>query len=150
MESNRCGHFSIEVEMLPVSNTTLVLRVPIRRCALAERMIYIIAGTEEGREVARKLIITASNLTAHMETGQAQEAAAIQAEMIRVAFGPDLEAIHASECTVQRCQESCTPSYRLLLHQFGCDRDAEQETGAGCLDLGKMPSDALRAEHSDS
>src|SRR5579859_2599750 len=125
MATNRCGHFSIEVEMLPIAEGAIVLRVPIRRCALAERMIAVISETEAGREVARKLTITGvpyAQSANRQET--AQEMAPIDAERIRVAFGPDLEAIHPGECTIQRCQESCTPSYKLLLSHFGCEEAA--------------------------
>ncbi|HZT40817.1 MAG TPA: hypothetical protein VFA07_01445 [Chthonomonadaceae bacterium] len=135
METKRCGHFSIEVEMLTIAEGTVILRVPIRRCALAERMIAVISETEAGREVARKLTFTAS--PAHSESRQeaAQKIDRIEAEMVRVAFGPDLEAIHPGECTVQRCQESCTPSYKMLLGHFGCEEAARQETGSGCLGM---------------
>src|SRR5438477_8917165 len=47
MSTSLCGHFSLEVELLPVTHTSVVLRVPIRRCALAERMISIIRQDEE-------------------------------------------------------------------------------------------------------
>lgn len=134
METKRCGHFSIEVELLPIAEGAVVLRVPIRRCALAERMIALISETEAGREVARKLTI-ATHARSENRQESAQERLRLDAEMIRVAFGPDLEAIHPGECTIQRCQESCTPSYKLLLSHFGCDEAARQETGDGCLGL---------------
>jgi len=124
--------------MVPISGGAVVLRVPIRRCALAERMIAQISQTEAGREVARKLTITASTFAqAENPPDAEQERVRIEAELIRVAFGPDLEAIHPGECTIQRCQESCTPSYKLLLGHFGCEEAARQETGRGCLGAGE-------------
>lgn len=127
MPGNRCGHFSLDVEELRLPHTYIPLRVPIRRCALAEHMVVILSRSEEGRAVAAKLTIAASreNVTAGQQDPQA----------VRVAFGPDLEAIHSPECTVLRCQESCTPSYRLLLLEFGFETEASQVTEASCLEL---------------
>src|SRR5579871_4000410 len=120
MPEKRCGHFALEVEEVPVVAAAIVLRVPIRRCALAERMIAIISQTNEGMAVARKLIFTASSLESVQRLeGQTESPIQIDPDKIRVAFGPDLEAIHPAECTIQRCLESCTPSYRMLLEQFG-------------------------------
>jgi len=124
MPTNRCGHFSLEVEEVSVPLAAVVVRVPIRRCALAEHMIGILAHSDEGNQIAQKLQIAASRRDADT-----------YGEQVRVAFGPDLDVIHATECTVQRCQESCTPSYRLLLQQFGFDEDAARETGEGCLEI---------------
>ena len=128
MSGNRCGHFSLEIEELRLPHTYIPLRVPIRRCALAEHMVMILSRSEEGRTVATKLTIAASRET--LADNEAQDA-----QTIRVAFGPDLEAIHAPECSVLRCQESCTPSYRLLLLEFGFDAEASQVTEASCLEL---------------
>ena|ERR1051325_3128219 len=124
MHTNRCGHFSLEVEELTVSHSSVTIRVPSRRCALAEHMITILSRSEEGKQVANKIRIISGSET---ETNEI--------ERIRVAFGPDLDVIHAAECTVERCQESCTPSYRMLLLQFGFEEDAARETGEGCLEI---------------
>jgi hypothetical protein len=134
MQTNRCGHFSLETEILPVLHTAVVLRVPIRRCALAEQMIAVISQNEEGWAVARKLTIATSNL----ENSDSEDAAPPK---LRVAFGPDLEAIHSAECTVERCQQSCTPGYRLMLRQFGQFEEAERETGEGCQEIIENASD---------
>ena len=128
MSGTRCGHFSLEIEELRLPHTYVPLRVPIRRCALAEQMVVILSRSEEGRTVATKLTIAASRET--LDSGGVQSP-----ETIRVAFGPDLEAIHAPECTSLRCQESCTPSYRLLLLEFGFEVEARQVSEAGCLEL---------------
>lgn len=128
MSGNRCGHFSLEIEELRLPHTYIPLRVPIRRCALAEQMVMILARSEEGLTVANKLAVAGSRST--LTGGEEQNP-----QSIRVAFGPDLEAIHAPECTVLRCQESCTPSYRLLLLEFGFEAEANQATDAGCLEL---------------
>jgi hypothetical protein len=150
MSDNRCSHFSLEVEELPVTNTPIVLRVPIRRCALAERMIAVISRTGDGRAVARKLTIaTSTRTTEESRIEEALESADVEVGVIRVAFGPDLEAIHPAECTVQRCRESCTPSYRMLLNQFGFAGEAERETGKGCLDHSQVTEDALSASSGD-
>jgi len=128
MSGTRCGHFSLEIEELRLPNTYVPLRVPIRRCALAEHMVMILSRSEEGRAVATKLTIAASR--------EALDSVGVQIpETIRVAFGPDLEAIHAPECTGLRCQESCTPSYRLLLLEFGFDTEAGEASEASCLEL---------------
>jgi hypothetical protein len=128
MSGNRCAHFSLEIEELRLPHTYIPLRVPTRRCALAEHMVILLSRSEEGRTIATKLAV-----------GESREALAAGGEQnsgtIRVAFGPDLEAIHAPECTVLRCQESCTPCYRLLLLEFGFETEASQVTTAGCLDL---------------
>ncbi len=128
MSGNRCAHFSLEIEELRLPHTYNPLRVPIRRCALAEHMVLLLARSEEGRPVATKLAVAASRETLIGEATQ-------DTKSIRVAFGPDLEAIHAPECTVSRCQESCTPSYRLLLLEFGFETEANAATGTGCLEL---------------
>lgn len=120
---NRCGHFSFEVEELFVSGTSVTVRVPIRRCALAERMIEVISQTENGWEAVRKLRTVGNDEV--METMAPGSA--------RAAFGPDLEAIHSEECSTQRCQESCTPSYKTILAQFGYGEAADIETGSGCI-----------------
>ena len=128
MSGNRCAHFSLEIEELRLPHSYIPLRVPVRRCALAEHMVMILFQSEEGRAVAAKLVVAASRETL---TGGKEE----NSGMIRVAFGPDLEAIHAPECTVLRCQESCTPSYRLLMLEFGFETEANQVSEASCLEL---------------
>lgn len=128
MSGNRCAHFSLEIEELRLPHTYIPLRVPIRRCALAEHMVVLLSRSEEGRAVANKLTVAASR--ENLASGEKQNS-----ETIRVAFGPDLEAIHAPECTVLRCQESCTPSYRLLLLEFGFETEAQQAREATCLEL---------------
>ena len=97
MSGNRCGHFSLEIEEMRLPHTYISLRVPIRRCALAEHMVLILSRSEEGRSVAKKLTTGASqeNLA---------EGADHDPETIRVAFGPDLEAIHA-EYLAKVCDE---------------------------------------------
>lgn len=129
MQNSRCGNFSIEVEEIYVTGAPVVLRVPIRRCALAERMIEQISETKKGRQVARKLTIPVPDAA----ESPSRAAGAGQKPSIRAAFGPDLEAIHPNECTVQRCRESCTPSYRSILLQFGQRARAESEMDLGCI-----------------
>ena len=128
MSGNRCAHFSLEIEELRLPHTYIPLRVPIRRCALAEHMVMLLSRSEEGRTIATKLTVAGSRDALAGGMGQ-------NPETIRVAFGPDLEAIHAPECTVVRCQESCTPCYRLLLLEFGFEAEASQVKEAACLEL---------------
>ncbi|MCW3099111.1 MAG: hypothetical protein JWL77_4729 [Chthonomonadaceae bacterium] len=127
MSGNRCAHFSLEIEELRLPHTYIPLRVPIRRCAFSEYMVMLLSRSDEGRAVATRLTVAASR--AHLANGEMQDQ-----QTVRVAFGPDLEAIHAPECTVLRCQESCTPSYRLLLLEFGFEMEARQVTEASCLE----------------
>lgn len=134
MSGNRCGHFSLEIQELRLPHTYIPLRVPIRRCALAEHMVLLLLRSEEGRAVAAKL-------TAASSRENTAEDAAESPESIRVAFGPDLEAIHAPECTVLRCQESCTPCYRLLLLEFGFETEAGRAREAACLELASRPKE---------
>lgn len=124
MQTLRCGHFQLEVEQILVPGAPVVLRVPVRRCLLAEHMIGLIGRTDQGTKIARQLRIQSS--------AEAPEAAAEEA--VRAAFGPDLEAIHPLDCTVQRCRESCSPGFKIMASQFGFDAEAQAETGAGCLD----------------
>ncbi len=146
MSCSHCGHFSLDTEKIHVPGVLVVIRVPIRRCRLAEHMVGLIATTESGREVARKLTISTTTLK---QVGGAPLADNPEDQAtdspIRVAFGPDLEAIHAAECTPQRCKESCTPCYKLLLQQFGFEDQAESETGSGCFDLTAETSEAASA-----
>lgn len=139
MQYSRCGHFTLEVEELFVSGAAVMMRVPIRRCALAERMIALISQTEKGRDVARKLRIEQQGSTGQEEA----------ATLVRAAFGPDLEAIHSSECTANRCLESCTPSYKAILLQFAHGETADREKGAGCIGTETLTGDALGTLSTD-
>ena len=128
MQTDYCGHFSAEVELVSVQHSPVVLRVPVRRCALAERMIAAISRTDAGREVAEKIQILGSH---HSGDAGSQ----VVEDNIRAAFGPDLEPISRPECSVARCQQSCTPGYKQVLVHFGYAVEAEEETGSGCLEI---------------
>ncbi len=134
MARSQCGHFSLEVQELPLSGVPVVLRVPIRRCKLAERMVALLATQEAGHEVVRKIVISESLKTGGTGQHDKAELENLNIEALRVAFGPDLEAIHPHECTAQRCQDSCTPGFQALLRNFGFNEDASKETGTGCLE----------------
>ena len=125
MPTKPCGHFSAEVELIVIPNVSVVLRVPVRRCALAEQMIAMLYRTDDGREVGAKIQILESISTAHTSPQS----------RFRAAFGPDLEAINRAECTAERCRESCTVGYRQVLRHFGYFKEADEETGGGCLEL---------------
>ena len=126
MQTRTCGHFSTEVELILLQHTPVVLRVPVRRCALAERMIAILSKTEEGREVASKIQLMESECQPGSDRNPHGK--------FRAAFGPDLEAINRVECTSERCHQSCTPGYRQVLANFGFGEEASRESGKGCLD----------------
>jgi hypothetical protein len=128
MQTNCCGHHSTEIELLSVPHTAVVLRVPVRRCALAERMIAILSRTDDGREIAGKIQIGVSGSTDDQFNNDA-------AATVRAAFGPDLEPISRADCTTNRCRESCTPGYRQMLQHFGYTDEAGEETGEGCLEV---------------
>ena len=135
MDTVRCKHFSIEVEEIYVPGAPVVLRLPVRRCALAERMIVSISQTTSGAEVAMKLRI--DHLPEGTDADPGRAVAPTDPEKVRAAFGPDLEPIHGAECTVQRCKESCTLHYRTILQHFDLHELAEQESEVGCLGGGE-------------
>ena len=141
MQINRCGHFRVEAQSLSVSEAGITLRVPVRRCLLAERMIRHLATSEEGREIARKLSIASAS--GHLSPVPASSEISPLDDAVRAAFGPDLEAIHALECTVERCQESCTPGYQSFLRHFGFVALAEEETGVGCQPVALSEAEEL-------
>ena len=147
MPGSHCGHFSLDIEQIYVQGVPVIVRLPIRRCRLAEHMVSVIATTQAGREVARKLTISTTTLdnvggeVYMIPTGDDLP----MDSTIRVAFGPDLEAIHGVECTPERCRESCTPCYKMLLAQFGFEEQAEQETGSGCFELSAESNEAATA-----
>ena len=121
----RCPRFVVESDILLVSGAGVELRVPIRRCLLGEQMTQRLLTVEAGREIAHRLLINGPS---------ADSTGSEIAQEIRVAFGPDLEPIHAGECTVQRCVESCSPAYKEMLQQFGLIDEAEQNMEEGCYE----------------
>ena len=133
----RCPRFVVESDVLLVSGVGVELRVPVRRCLLSEQMTRRLLTVEAGRDVAYRLLINGPS---------AANAANVVHEEIRVAFGPDLEAIQASECTVLRCVESCSPAYKEMLQQFGLIEEAEQNVEEGCYE---ETSDAFAAVRDD-
>lgn len=127
MSGNSCGHFSIEIEQLPVPFSEAPLHVPVHRCRLAERMVIILARSEESRKVALKLVSASSQ--ALLSDGKD-----IPPEQVVAAFGPDLEAIHAPDCTTERCRLHCAPGYRRLLRDFGFEKEGEQVDESSCVE----------------
>ena len=140
MQSNRCGNYVLETELLVVSGAPVVMQVPIRRCLLAERMLIQIVQTEPGREVAAKLTLALTNASgATILTN----AGASESPLLRAALGPDLEPIHHTECQASRCLHSCTPGYFAMLQQFGLPSASEEEIQRGCRETGELPEQAF-------
>ena len=133
MQSSRCGHFLLETEVLVVPGVPLVIRIPVRRCLLSERMIAQMAQNESGLAVARKLSLASSTLPTTPERSQEAQGNSLT-QPIRAALGPDLEPIHGAECLEARCLQSCTPGYYALLAQFGVTPAAGDNPGKGCLE----------------
>ncbi len=136
MESIRCGHYSPEAELIVVSGAPLVIRIPVRRCLLAEQMLAQIAQTDAGLVVARKLSIASATPPSAHDDPDADISTNTEglSHPIRAALGPDLEPIHHAECLVSRCLESCTPGYRAMLEQFGVVIASGDDPGRGCLE----------------
>jgi len=105
--SKRCPHFQIYSEPLDLDGPPAYLA--IRRCLLTERMIRLLDTSDQGRHLAQKLVIHATN-------GRT------------FAFvGPDLEAVTQRACVFRRCDERCTPAYKHHLNHFGIV-DPHEET----------------------
>jgi hypothetical protein len=97
--SRRCVHFQIHSESLNLDGPPAYLAV--RRCLMTERMIVQLRATDEGAQLADKLVVNGTN-------GK------------QFAFvGPDLEAVTQRSCTFRRCDERCTPAYKHHLSLFG-------------------------------
>jgi len=148
MQTNRCGNYVLEIELLPAPGTHVLLRVPVRRCLLSEHLFSHLVKTEQGRDVVRKLILASSDIQSARSVsvgGNPEEQPdgnrdsnhdgidLVDLSLLRAALGPDLEPIHHTQCMVARCNQSCTPGYRRLLEQFG-DPVSLAENGIGCPD----------------
>ena len=105
--SKRCPHYQMMSEPLDIEGPTSYLAV--RRCTLTERLIVLLRQSEEGGQLADKLVINLMN-------GRSFAFA-----------GPDLEAVTQRSCTVKRCEERCTPAYAHLLDLFGLTDPREEE-----------------------
>lgn len=82
----------------------------IRHCLLSERLLLLLRpGNAESNRIADKMIIRATN---------GKEYAFV---------GPDLDAVTQTICTLKRCDEHCTPAYKLQLLHFGV-HDPQEET----------------------
>ena len=140
MQSNRCRHYQLETEYIPVPGAPVMLSIPVRRCHLAEHMIERLAMSGQGTDIARKLMFPSAPTLEAPADGS--NAALPENLLIRAAFGPDLEPIHHEDCIVQRCMGSCTPGYVALLDQFGIEIDADHAVGKGCQEPGEVTEDA--------
>ena len=108
-ESSRCPHYQLYAEPLGIEHGPNVLAV--RRCLLTERLIGLLLQTPNGAMLTQRL-------TVRINSGR--EFAII---------GPDLEAVTQSACTVNRCEERCTPAYGAHLEHFeGTDPHLEEVT----------------------
>lgn len=110
-ESTPCAHYSLEVETIVVPTTGVEIHIPVRRCALSERLVVVFQRSDAAADLRSYMLLAAP-------------AGAGPAE-IRVALGPDLEPIERRECTVERCRESCTPGYRDLLAHYALTDPAD-------------------------
>ncbi len=98
-KESRCPHFQLYAQPLDIEQTPNVLA--IRRCMLAERLIGLLLQTPNGAMLTQKL-------TVRIDSGK--DFAIV---------GPDLESVTRSACTVERCEERCTPAYVAHLEYFG-------------------------------
>lgn len=133
----RCPRLKIESEIVLVSGAGVELRVPIRRCLLGEQMVRLLMQSVEGRAVSSRLLI---NSPKTLEAPSLREGAN-DTMPIRVAYGPDLEPIHPLECLIDRCIESCSPSYKAMLIEFGLNDAIVMGTSDGCHEL--VPEETL-------
>ena len=140
MQSNRCRHYQLETEFIPVPGAPVMLSIPVRRCHLAEHMIERLAASEQGADIARKLVFPSARPSEPPTNSPIHVLP--EKYLIRAAFGPDLEPIHHEDCIVQRCVGSCTPGYVSLLEQFGMVIDADHAVGKGCYEAGEVTEDA--------
>ena len=127
----RCPRLKIESEVILVSGAGVELRVPIRRCLLGEQMVRLLMQTEAGRAVCSRLLI---NSPETLEAPSLRESEN-EARPVRVAYGPDLEPIHPLECQIDRCVESCSPSYKAMLLEFGLHEAVAAQEGRGCYEI---------------
>lgn len=148
MQSDRCRHYQLETELIAVPGAPVLLRIPVRRCHLAEHMIARLTASEHGEEIAGKLMFplpapaeASLPIRSDREAGERPESD-VEAVLIRAVFGPDLEPIHHADCLVQRCVSSCTPAYTTLLEQFGLTVDVNHATGRGCQEATEITEDA--------
>ena len=130
MQSNRCRHYQLETELIAVPGAPVMLRIPVRRCHLAEHMLERLATTEQGAEIGRKLMFPTPSVSPHSMNNP--DDVPSNGLLIRAVFGPDLEPIHHDDCLAERCLASCTPSYVFLMEQFGTGMDARHAAGKGC------------------
>ena len=106
-EIKRCPHYQIYSESLQLDGPPAYLS--IRRCLLTERMIKLLQQSVEGKLLAEKLVVNVTNGN-------------------RYAFvGPDLDAVTQQSCSLQRCEENCTPSYLNHLNHLGIEDTNEEE-----------------------
>ena len=124
VNSPRCTQLKIESEIVVVSGAGVELRVPIRRCLLGEQMARLLMQTEGGQLVCAHLLINSPMTRTTPGLGEAEN----ENRSVRVAYGPDLEPIHPLECTIDRCMESCSPSYKTILLEFGLKEALEAQT----------------------
>lgn len=130
LKSKRCPHFQIVAERLVMDGPASYLA--IRHCLLAERLIMLLRpDSPEGNRLADKMIVRAAN---------GKEYAFV---------GPDLEAVTQSICTLKRCDEHCTPAYKLQLQRFEL-HDPQEETVTCDDEDVENATDGSDSDHSDT
>ena len=121
---SRCPHYQIYAQPLEIEHGPNVLA--IRRCMLAERLIGLLNQTPNGSMLTQRLTVR------------------IDSEKAFAVIGPDLDAVTQSTCTVQRCEERCTPAYISHLEHFdGQDPNLEEVT---CLETTSDDNESVRAQ----
>lgn len=100
-KEQRCPHYQLYSEPLEMEGPPSFLA--IRRCLLTERQVRLLSDVPDGQALADKLVVHLSS------------------EKSYAFVGPDLEAVTQQTCTVQRCEERCTPAYVQRLKSFEVD-----------------------------
>src|SRR5258706_4418137 len=85
----RCSHFSMEVELRTLTTASVVLRLPVVRCALADQL------KTDGLLGAPEPALDPDEFSDRTPAGQ------------DVFLGPDGEVVHPRSCTVERWQNKC-------------------------------------------
>jgi hypothetical protein len=120
MNGARCNYFSLETEEIKAVEGGAAIKVPVRRCLLAEQMATLLSKTPEGRRVLEHMALPQGQ-------GGSTRDVSLDIARLRVAFGPDLQAVMPQVCTVDRCMASCSPGFKELLVYYGSREQTEAD-----------------------